>query len=89
MTSRTEQFAAEARSGDQATRKLRQETGELKAALASSLADCNHLRQQMRACLSFPCAQHAQPSTAPICLAGCFHMAGVLVFIWRPYLHVV
>ena len=46
---RTDQFAAEARSADQAVMKLRQEVAELKAALASSQAECNHLRQQMKA----------------------------------------
>ena len=69
MASRMEQFAAEARSSDQAVRKLRQEAGKLKAALASSQADCNHLRQQMRASLSCPCPQHAQRPAASICLA--------------------
>jgi len=46
---RTDLFAAEARSADQAVMKLRQEVAELKAALASSQAECNHLRQQMKA----------------------------------------
>ena len=89
MTSRMEQFAAEARSGDQAVRKLRQEAGELKAALASSQADCNHLRQQMRASLASPCPHHAQRTAASICLARRSHMAGVLVLSWRSCLPVV
>ena len=62
MTNRTEQFAAEARSADQSVRKLKQEAGELKAALSSSQAECNHLRQQMRVSSylsipSMPCMQ--------------------------------
>ena len=60
---RTEQFAAEARVADQAVMRLRQETGELKASLATSKAECDHLRQQMRV------SSRAHPVDVPCCSA--------------------
>ena len=76
---RTEQFAAEARSADELVRKLRQEAGELKAALTSSQAECKHLRQQIRARLLFQCPHHAQHSSSFTCTLGCLHVAEVFI----------